>query len=109
MCSSDLAKYGFPRNADAEMRFEYYRLRTETMAAKLAEDEAKHEAEYSDCPKISHDLFDDLWFCEVGHVQSQRIIAREGDVVIQIAYYGNEVLEEHLDEIYRIVMDYRNN
>ena len=45
----------------------------------------------------------------MGHAQSQRIIAREGDVVIRIGYYGNEVLEEHLDEIYRIVMDYRNN
>ena len=95
------------------MRFEYYRLRTERMATKLAADEAEHESEYSACHKMTHDQFDDLWLCEVpmwmGHAQSQRIIAREGDVVIQIAYYGNEVLEEHLDEIYRIVMDYRKN
>ena len=106
-------EYGFPENADAEMRFEYYCLRTERMATKLAADEAERESEYSACQKRTHDQFDDLWVCEVpmwmGHAQSQRIIAREGDVVIQIAYYGNEVLEEHLDEIYRIVMDYRKN
>jgi hypothetical protein len=106
-------EYGFPENADAEMRFEYYRLRTERMATKLAADEAERESEYSACHKMTHDQFDDLWLCEVpmwmGHAQSQRIIAREGDVVIQIAYYGNEVLEEHLEEIYRIVMDYRNS
>ena len=106
-------EYGFPENSDAEMRFEYYRLRTERIATKLAADEAERESEYSACHKMTHDQFDDLWLCEVpmwmGHAQSQRIIAREGDVVIQIAYYGNEVLEEHLDEIYRIVMDYRKN
>lgn len=105
--------YGFPGNADAEMHFEYYRLWTETMAVKLAEDEAKHAAEYSTCHKVTHNQFDDLWICEVpmwmGHAESQRIIAREGDVVIRLGYYGNEVLGEHLEEIYRIVMDYRNN
>ena len=105
--------HGFPENADAEMRFGYYRLWTETMAAKLAEDEAKHEAEYSVCQKVTHNQFDDLWICEVpmwmGHAQSQRIIAREGDIVIRISYYGKGALWDYLDEIYQIVMDYRNS
>lgn len=105
-------EYGFPGNTDAEMRFEYYRLRTEAMAVKLAEDEAMHEAEYSDGRKESHDQFDDLWIYGVpmwmGHAQSQCVIAREGDVVIQVTYYGRETLRDSLDEIYRITMDYRH-
>ena len=105
------AESGFPGNADAEMRFAYYRLRTESMAVKLAEDEAKYELEYSDGQKIFHDQFDDLWIYEVpsrkGHTQSQCMIAREGDVVIRVSYYGRETLEESLNEIYRITVEYR--
>lgn len=105
-------KGSYLERPDAEMEMEYYRLWTETMAVKLAENEAKQEAEYSACKTVLHDQFDDLWVCEVpmwmGHAESQRIIAREGDVVIQLAYYGDGVLEDHLDEIYQIVMDYRN-
>jgi len=44
----------------------------------------------------------------MGHQNSQHVIAREGDVVISIYYYGDAQLEEHLDEIYRIVVDYRS-
>jgi len=106
------AKYGYLERPDAEMQFSYYRLWTERTASKLATDEADREATYNDCQTVSHDQFDELWMCDdlmwMGHQNSQHVIAREGDVVISIYYYGDAQLEEHLDEIYRIVVDYRS-
>lgn len=96
---------------DAEMRFSYYRLWTEGMASKLAKNEAENIEEYYDSQKMPHDQFDELWMDNLkwmGHAESQKMVAREGDVVISIYYYGDEQLEEHLDEIYGIVIDYRN-
>lgn len=105
-------KYGYLERPDTEMRFAYYRLWTEDMAVRLVEDEAEGTAAYWTCQKKPHDLFDDLWICDdlkwMGQ-ESQRVIAREGDVVITVSYYGNGALVEHLDEIYQIVTDYRNS
>ena len=98
---------------DAEMKFSYFRLWTENIASKLAADEAEYTAKYYACKKVPHAQFDELWICDdlqwMGHTPSQRVIAREGTVVISLYYYGSAQLEEHLDEVYQIVMDYRKN
>ena len=90
------------RDPDAEMRFAYYRLWTNGMAAKLAESEAFHR----EVERVPHEQFDDLWLGS--KFDYDYLVAREGDTVITITHYGGSTLEEHLDEIYEIVMDYRN-
>lgn len=91
-----------PLNMDAELRFAYYRLWTEGMAVKLAESEAFHQ----EVERTSHENFDDLWLGS--RFDYDYLVAREGDTVITITYYGESALEPHMDEIYKIVMDYRN-
>ncbi len=88
---------------DAELRFAYYRLWTKGMAAKLAESEAFHR----EVERVSHTDFDDLWFSG-DRFGWEYLVAREGDTVITITYYGESALEPYIDEIYGIVMDYRN-
>ena len=92
-----------PLNMDAELRFAYYRLWTEGMASKLAESEAFHR----EVERIAHVDFDDLWF-SADRFGWEYLVAREGDTVITITYYGESGLEPYIDEIYEIVMDYRN-
>lgn len=88
---------------DAELRFAYYRLWTEGMATKLAESEAFHR----EVARTEHDKFDDLWLGS-NKFNYDYLVAREGDTVITITYYGESTLESHINEIYGIVTDYRN-
>lgn len=94
-------------NSDAEMRFSYYRLWTEEMAMKLADDEAGSR----ETKRVEHESFDELWLWskqrEADEPVWQKLIAREGDVVITISYRGESHLERHLDEIFEIITEYR--
>ena len=94
-------------NSDAEMRFSYYRLWTEEMAMKLADDEAGGR----ETKRVEHESFDELWLWskqrEADEPVWQKLIAREGDVVITISYRGESHLERHLDEIFEIITEYR--
>ena len=94
---------------DASMHFCYYRLRWETLAVRLAEEEAGgHHSK-----KVEREDFDDLWLwtkqSSSDYPTRQILVAREDDVVVTITYIGKGSLEKHLSEIYEIVMDYRNH
>lgn len=90
-------------NYRAKLNFHYYRLRGESMAERLAEDEAggRHSA------RLERKDFDQLWLWDKQDGW-QYLVARERDVVIVISYYGGSCLEEHLTEIYETVTEYRN-
>lgn len=92
------------------MEFRYYRLRSENMACRLAEDEAQQTGWRKDPaqPVETNSGFDAVWFCE-DEEGFQYLTACAGDVAITIEQESDGDLMACLPEIYEIVTDYRAN
>lgn len=93
------------------MEFTYYRLRSETMAYRLAESEAVEMAAWGYEPALpvgADGGFDAVWFSEDGE-GGQYLTACVGDVAITMEQASAGDLLAVLPEICGIVTDYRAN
>lgn len=91
---------------DVSLDFHYYRLRTESLAQKLAQDEMLRT-----CDRVrvyQNQGFSTAYFHTLKN-GNQFLCARAGDVVIELSYRGSGDVTAHLPELYDIVMDYRNS